>query len=60
MSEKTRIALRLDAINTLEALYALEMMREYVVQKYQNEDRNNERICERIEVTDGKTDNEPA
>lgn len=54
MTEKTRIALRF-GVYKLEALYALDTMRSRIVQKYQNEDRNNERI----EVTDGKTDNEP-
>ena len=57
MSKKTRIVLQVNAMNALEALYALEMLREYIAQKYQNTERENEWIHERVEMTDGETDN---
>ena len=56
MTENKRIALTLDAVNLLEALYALDMMREYIVRKYQYAGRDNERIRECVEVQDGFID----
>ena len=57
MDENKRIAQQVDAMNPLEALYALDMLREYIVRKYQYAGRDNERVRERVEVTDGVVQN---
>lgn len=51
--EANRVALELNAMNLLEAMYALDMMKEYITQKYLYSGREGEWIREKVYINDG-------
>ena len=53
-TRKRRVVLEINAMNPLEAEYALEMMSKYITQKYEGDEHV--QVHERIEVLDGDTD----